>query len=150
MTLRRQSKVPYSRKGWGTLFASGMKQTGIATGSPVAFAVIGARCASVTLASGLAWRVPCGRPQHGFTTHHGPTPIATTRTVGRSIPHGLGLRLPVVATALFTHALRHACPTGRDVGARHGSPTQWAPEALATRQSTPRPFTTPARRASVA
>jgi len=142
-----QSKVGASRKGAPTLFASGMEQTAMSSPSGVGFGAIGARCASVRLAGGQAWSVPCGRPQPRLITGQGPVPIVAIRTVGRSIPHGLGLRLPVVATASSTPAKRHARPSGRDVGARHGSPPPGAPEAF---HGSPRGFITPTRRASVA
>jgi hypothetical protein len=112
--------------------------------SGTGFAAIGARCAVVMTAGGQACRVPCGRHQQRLIAAHGPVPIVAIRTV---VIHGLGLRLPVVAAAPSTPALRHACPTGRDVGARHGRHPQGAPEALL---GSPLGFTTPTRRASVA
>lgn len=125
MTIRRQSKVPYSRKGWGTLFASGMEQTAMPSRSRVGFGVIGARNASVRLAGGLACGAPCGRHQPRLIAGHGPTP-----TFAGGGKEAARLGSPVAIAASSMPVSTHAAPTGADVGKGRVARSQGAPGSV--------------------
>ena len=123
MTIRRQSKTAYSRKGWAVPFASGMEQSPMPSRSRAGFGTIGARNAVAMTAD----RQACRRAfapidQRGVNPHHGLAAQPEgggTETALRLVASGLARAsgdTSAAGAAPSTHRNAMLSPVGESVG----------------------------------